>query len=95
MIIRNCFIKESIDYNLLTVELGPFRHSIETHWFTFYGLVDTFVSNLSLELIDGVVNNQANPRRSKHVVHKIVLMEAPIVAHFADLVSLQIIVVIH
>ena len=57
--------------------------------------MDPLRCHLCSQLVDSIVDDEADPGRGKHVVHEVVLVEAPVVAHFADLVPLQVVVVVH
>ena len=40
-------------------------------------------------------NDKFDPRGTEHVVDEIIFMVAPVIANFADLEALQVIVIVH
>lgn len=45
-------------------------------------------------MIHRVVDNESNPRWSKHVIDEVCLVEAPVVGDFADLETLEVVVAV-
>ena len=75
--------------------MGTLRLRVEAEWFALDRLVHTLVSVPRRQLIDRIVYDESDPRWRKHVIDEVVLMEAPVVAHLADLHSLQVVIIAH
>ena len=83
----------SVNNNLLAVQLRPFRDGIKSEGLSFDRLLHAFACITGNQLIHRVIYNKSNPRWSEHIIHEVVLMEAPIVTDFSDLDSLQVVIV--
>lgn len=83
----------SVNNDLLAVELWPLRNRVKAEWFTLDGLLYTIARVACRKLVDRVIDNESDPGRREHVIHEVVLMVAPIVADFADLHALQVVIV--
>ena len=49
-----------------------------------------------VRLVGGITYDyKADPSRTEHIVDEVVLVEAPIIADFANLEPLQVVIVVH
>lgn len=88
-----CFALDSVYDDLFTVEVGSFACGAETQWLAPDRRLNAIIGLPGCQLVTGIVHDEADPWWAEHIVDIVVLMVAPVVADFADLVTLQVIIV--